>query len=88
MQNPKDLQTFKKVFNQTKLNAPNPEEFMSGESRAELIEEQTLEHDDVEKSKQNEIRSPRTPKPDYSNFEPLNGAPRVNDKIAFQVDSN
>jgi hypothetical protein len=30
--------------------------------------------------------SPRSPKRvDFSKFEPLNGAPRVNDKLAFQV---
>jgi hypothetical protein len=39
------------------------------------------------KPKQKESHSHKIQKPDYTKFELLSGAPKVNDRIAFQVDS-
>jgi hypothetical protein len=85
------LSNFKKVFNQTKLNAPRAEEFAQEESN-EQVKTQNGELKKMKKKKSEEEgrRSPSPPqsptiKIDYSQFEALTGAPRVDDRIAFQV---
>lgn len=70
IENTKDLDKFKKVFNQTKYVQPfeNPENF-------QIVDDEHL----FEQEKEPEVKI------DYTIYEPLVGAPSVNQKIAFQV---
>lgn len=72
-----------------KLMAQKSEDFLSKE-RFEK-ESKIYGKDYVKEPIKKEHHFPRatiqTPKLDYSKFEILNGSPRVNDRIAFQVDS-
>jgi hypothetical protein len=100
------------VFNQTKLNAPNPQEFKNKYTAHETsnkdVDSQNLDTstssntsstststtttssadanvDNKNKSKKRTKRRSPSPQVDYNSFEPLKGAPRLNDRIAFQV---
>jgi len=91
VKNPKTLNEFKKVFNDTKLNAPKPENF------TENANEVNKKQNDEQVKSPNKNRSPKSPsnsprrrrspspKVDYEKFDALMGAPNVNDKIAFQI---
>lgn len=113
IENTKDLSNFKKVFNQTKLNAPNPEEFKNKYTAHETnnnkdVDSQNLDTstssntsssstttttstsydanvDNKTKTKKRSKRRSPSPQVDYTNFESLKGAPRLYDRIAFQV---
>lgn len=95
------MSEFKKVFNQSKLNAPNAEEFVSDE-KADAKENNGGEREATTGSKSSikitknntspskktspsPPASPKSPKIDFTQFESLKSAPRVNDRIAFQV---
>jgi len=89
------LSSFNKRFDHRKLNAPNAEEFSndhnsantssshSNKSTSTKIKEQE-KHEVKETAKESRKRS-ASPKIAYEKFEPLIGLPRLNDKIAFQV---
>lgn len=156
IQNPKSLVDFKKIFNQTKLNAPNAEEYFSREQldnatqpscpvaaaaeepkqpsvttqqhAAAMIDlhdtndmhlsmnssqmststsadslssssnancdtttggntgaDETKATKSKSSSKRHRRRSPKAPRYDFEALEPLRGAPRVGDKLAFQI---
>lgn len=72
--NPKTLNEFKKVFDQTKLNAPVDYGYDVEPSQSKPIKNSS----DENKHK---------PKVNYEKYEPLVGIPNINDKIAFQVNS-
>lgn len=89
---------FNKRFDNKKLNAPNAEEFINDTSsvntssshshkststRNQVNKEQEKFGIDVTLNKSRKRSA--SPKIDYEKFEPLVGAPRLNDKIAFQV---
>jgi hypothetical protein len=92
------LNGFNKRFDNKKLNAPNAEEFLNDTSsvntssshshkststRNQVNKEQEKFEIDVTLNKSRKRSA--SPKINYENFEPLVGAPRLNDKIAFQV---
>ena len=94
LKNPKSLNEFNKKFDAKKLNAPSVEEFT--QENAMNI---SSTHSHVSSSAQNQAsdlptsarkRSARkrsaSPRVAYESFEPLVGQPRLNDKIAFQVE--
>ena len=89
---------FNKRFDNKKLNAPNAEEFINDTSSVNTSSshshKSTSTRNQVNKEEEkfgidvtlNKSRKrSASPKIDYENFEPLVGAPRLNDKIAFQV---
>lgn len=79
---------FKKVFNEKKLNAPKAENFAAEESKIEgevALKEELVSSPLPSGSPRKPKRSP-SPKVDYEKLVPLVGAPRLGDKIAFQVD--
>lgn len=83
------------MFNQSKLNAPEPELFMvepETTTQNEVVETQPTDLTlSVEEEKSMKPEEPLTtiqnksPVVDYTQFEPLSGFPDINDKIAFQV---
>ena len=94
LKNPKSLNEFNKKFDAKKLNAPSAEEFTQ-----ENAMNTSSTHSHVSSSAQNQAsdlptsarkRSARkrsaSPRVAYESFEPLVGQPRLNDKIAFQVE--
>jgi len=110
--NPKNLNDFKKMFNQAKLNAPTAEEFMeplieknesemlnsttassscntssasssSADSQSSQNESNGEKKED--KTKRKSRRRSASPKFDYEKLENLSGAPRIDDRVAFQV---
>lgn len=98
IQTAKDLTEFKKVFNQSKLNAPK-NELPKSQSNSNLNVKESnkskqcnshpasAEKKKPEKQQRKKSQSP-PPSPkkiDYNKFESLIGAPRVNDKLAFQI---
>lgn len=99
--NPKSLADFKKVFNQTKLNAPAAEEFTSKQNEVSNLKQQECDDklntstssvssntdNESKTNKGDRYRKRRSPSPmiDYDKYEPLVGAPRLNDRIAFQI---
>ncbi|CAF0894321.1 unnamed protein product [Brachionus calyciflorus] len=83
IQNPKDLDKFNKVYNQSKLNAPKAENFID-EILSEGQKPSSSKTTPKSSPRKEQRRSP-SPKIDYEKFEALNTAPRVGDKIAFKI---
>lgn len=100
VKNTKNLIEFKKTFNEEKLNAPQSEEFAdrseypsthkvskkSKNNTEKLMNTSTDSTSDVKNKRDNQRKkSPSPAKINYDNYQSLVGAPRVDDKIAFQI---
>lgn len=89
------MNEFKKVFNEKKLNAPRSEEFadkseyptnQKNDSSMDSLNTSTTSNENDKANKRNKKqKSPSAQKFDFEKFESLKSAPRVNDKIAFQI---
>ncbi len=77
------MNQFKKVFNESKLNAPKNEQ----QQQQSLNEEKSSKSKkkSSNNNKQNNSPPPSPKKIDYHKYEALMGAPRVSDHIAFQL---
>ena len=85
------MQEFKKTFNEEKLNAPQAEEFAD---KSQYPQPNTAKKTSTKKQldtstdstgSEKSQKSKSVNKMNYQGLEKLVGAPRVNDKIAFQV---
>lgn len=79
------MNDFKKTFNEEKLNAPQSEEFMD---KSEYPTKSSKKNSQSPSKRNQRPKSPSIPKICYDKFENLIGAPRLNDKVAFQVRSD
>lgn len=97
--NTKSLSEFKRVFNETKLNAPKAEEFVKKQmtttnnkpkAKDLNVSISSTSSSSSSSSSSNsspikERKSPSSPKVDYEKLAKLEGIPRLHDKIAFQI---
>jgi len=91
VKNTKNLQEFKRTFNEEKLNAPEAEEFadnseypLTNKSSKKSNKKQLNTSTDSSSSEKSSPRKSEA-KMNYEALEKLIGAPRVNDQIAFQI---
>lgn len=100
IKNTKNLNDFKKTFNEEKLNAPKAEQFAdiseypvknTKKNSKKIMNSSTtstsssLSNNDGNKSPKNSRKSPSKEYFNYDSYQSLIGAPRLNDKIAFQI---
>jgi len=90
IKNTKNVIEFKKVFNEEKLNAPQAEEFAYKPDQAkkpefDLNTSTSSTSSNKSESKKRSPKSPGSSKIAYETYPNMVGAPRVGDKIAFQI---
>ena len=94
------MSEFKRVFNETKLNAPKAEDFVKKAATAATNNKKKANELNVSTSStssssssgsssnsspKKERKTPASPKVDYEKLAKLEGIPRVHDKVAFQI---
>lgn len=93
IKNTKNLNEFKKTFNEEKLNAPQSEKFIDTSEYPKKTSKKTTRMTPSVDNQATTIptkliegsKSPSVPKICYDKFENLIGSPRLNDKIAFKI---
>lgn len=80
IKNVKNLNEFKKTFNEEKLNAPQSEKLIDKSDYPKKSSKKSFQAKLSQKPKSSSV-----PKINYDKFENLIGSPRLNDKIAFQI---
>lgn len=94
IKNTKNVIDFKKTFNEEKLNAPQSEEFADRSTypskkatkNLNTTTESTCSESTSPTKRTQKAKSPsKINKIDYGSFQNLVGAPRIDDKIAFQI---